>query len=154
MYGQKPVMFFSGYAPSFLPTPFMLYLCPKNNSTNHFELCASSKQYYVPTLCLDMSDLLPVTPTIQTAKPEITISQQLLSRFRSSFQGMKPYPYANEIIIYNCTCWLVVKLGTPQDRRLDRSDERQKEIVKERKGRGGNVHPHSFVFNPSLINLV
>ncbi len=66
------------------------------------ELCASSKQYYVPTLCLDMSDLLPVTPTIQTAKPEITISQQLLSRFRSSFQGMKPYPYANKIIIYNC----------------------------------------------------
>jgi hypothetical protein len=103
LYGKKPVMFCSGYAQIFLLTPFMLYLCPKKNSTNHFELCASSKQYYVPTLCLDMSDLLPVTPTIQTAKPEITISQQLLGRFCSSFQGMKPYPYAYEIVIYNCT---------------------------------------------------
>ncbi len=33
-------------------------------------------------------------------------------------------------VVFLCTlysgCWLVVKLGTPQDRRLDRSDERQK----------------------------
>jgi hypothetical protein len=33
-------------------------------------------------------------------------------------------------------CWLVVKLGTPQDRRLDRSDERQKGDCERTKGEG------------------
>jgi len=33
-------------------------------------------------------------------------------------------------------CWLVVKLGTPQDRRLDRSDERQKRDCERTKGEG------------------
>jgi hypothetical protein len=32
------------------------------------------------------------------------------------------------------TCWLVVKLGTPQDRRLDTSDERQKGDCERTKG--------------------
>ena len=34
------------------------------------------------------------------------------------------------------TCWLVVKLGTPQDRRLDRSDERLKGDCERTKGEG------------------
>jgi hypothetical protein len=34
------------------------------------------------------------------------------------------------------SCWLVVKLGTPQDRRLDRSDERQKGDYERKKGEG------------------
>ena len=33
-------------------------------------------------------------------------------------------------------CWLVVKLGTPQDRRLDRSDERLKGDCERTKGEG------------------
>jgi hypothetical protein len=34
------------------------------------------------------------------------------------------------------SCWLVVKLGTPKTKRLDKSDERSKKEVRERKGRG------------------
>ncbi len=43
-----------------------------------------------------MSGFLPVTPTIHPAKPENAVSQQLLGRFRSSFdfEELKPYPYA------------------------------------------------------------
>jgi hypothetical protein len=33
-------------------------------------------------------------------------------------------------------CWLVVELGTPQDRRLNRSDERQKGDCERTKGEG------------------
>ncbi len=41
-------------------------------------------------------------------------------------------------------CWLVVKLGTPQDKRLDRSDERQKGDC-ERTERGGGKRPPSLL---------
>jgi hypothetical protein len=52
------------------------------------------------------------------------------------------------------TCWLVfvVKLGTPQDTRPDRSDERQKGDCERTKGEGEMCIPLSFVSNPSLIN--
>jgi hypothetical protein len=45
-------------------------------------------------LCLAMSGFLPVTPTIHPAKPENAVDQQLLGCFRSSFEELKPYPYA------------------------------------------------------------
>ena len=51
------------------------------------------------TNLLDCPGLLPVTPTIHVAKREIAISQQLLGRFRSSFQELKPYPYASLHVI-------------------------------------------------------
>ena len=50
-----------------------------------------------------MSDLLPVTPIIKQEKTKNAISQQLMGRFRSSFEELKPYPYASEIVIYNYT---------------------------------------------------
>jgi hypothetical protein len=52
-------------------------------------------QYAMTTSILDTPGLLPVTPTIKRGKPEIAISQQLLGSFRSSFQDLKPYPYAS-----------------------------------------------------------
>jgi hypothetical protein len=39
----------------------------------------------------------------------------------------KKETHATQIQMQIISCWLVVKLGTPQDRRLDRSDERQKQ---------------------------
>jgi hypothetical protein len=51
------------------------------------------------TNLLDCPGLLPVTPTIHVAKREIAISQQLLGRFRSSFQESKPYPSASLYVI-------------------------------------------------------
>jgi hypothetical protein len=74
---------------------FMLDLCTKKNSTNHFFFYASYEHYAVTTSLLDFNGLLPVTPTIKTVKHENAISQQLLGRFRSSFQEMKHYPYAS-----------------------------------------------------------
>ena len=54
-------------------------------------------------MCLAMSGLLPVTPIVHTAKTKNAISQQLIGRFRSSFEELKPYPYASEIVISNYT---------------------------------------------------
>ncbi len=65
---RKSVMLCSGYAQIFFPATFILYLCPKKISTNHFEFYASSKQCYAPTPYLAMSSLLPVTPIIQVVK--------------------------------------------------------------------------------------
>ena len=50
-------------------------------------------------MCLAMSGLLPVTPIVHTAKTKNAISQQLMGRFRSSFEELKPYPYASETVI-------------------------------------------------------
>jgi hypothetical protein len=50
------------------------------------------------TSFLGMPGLLPVTPTIKRGKPEIAISQQLLGRFRSSFQELKPYLYPSNLL--------------------------------------------------------
>ena len=77
----------------------MLHLYAKKNSTNHFFFYASYEHYAVTTSLLDFHGLLPVTPTRKTVKHEITISQQLLGRFRSSFQELKPYPYASYFVI-------------------------------------------------------
>ncbi len=67
-----------------------------------------------------MSDLLllPVTPTMHTAKNKNAISQQLMGRFRSSFEELKPYPYVSEIVMSNYTklnihCVIVIVLKVP-----------------------------------------
>ncbi len=57
----------------------------------------------MPTMCLAMSDLLPVTAIVHTGKTKNAISQQLMGRFRSSFEELKPYPYASKIAISNYT---------------------------------------------------
>ena len=81
----------------------MLYLCAKTNSTNHFKFYTRSNHFYEPTLFLAMSGLLPVTPIIYPGKTKNAISQQLMGRFRSSLEELKPYPYASEIAISNYT---------------------------------------------------
>jgi hypothetical protein len=77
----------------------MLHLYAKKNSTNHFFFYASYEHYAVTTSLLGFHGLLPVTPSRKTVKHKITISQQLLGRFRSSFQELKPYPYASYFVI-------------------------------------------------------
>ncbi len=72
----------------------MLYLCTKKINQSFLILREKQAVRYDHSI-LGMPGLLPVTPTINTAKPEIALSQQLLGRFRSSFQELKPYPYAS-----------------------------------------------------------
>ncbi len=75
----------------------MFNLCTKKNSTNHFFFEETYEHYAVTSSLLDFHGLLPVTPTVKTVKHENAISQQLLGRFRSSFQDMKPYPYVGMV---------------------------------------------------------
>ncbi len=74
-------------------------LLHQNKFNQSFLFYASYEHYAMTTSLLDFHGLLPVTPTRKTVKQEITLSQQLLGRFRSSFQEIKPYPYASYFVI-------------------------------------------------------
>ena len=63
---RKTVMLCSGYAQIFFPATFILYLCPKKNSTNHFEFYARSKHFSEPTLCLVCNTLVKIRKILLT----------------------------------------------------------------------------------------
>jgi hypothetical protein len=118
LYGKKSVMFF----PDTLKVFYLLLSCctfALNKIQPIISNCARAASnttcpLSASTCLICYRQHLQSTITIQTAKPEITISQQLLGRFRSSFQGMKPYPTLTRLSFTTAPIliFLVIKFTT------------------------------------------